>query len=49
LRPVILGVAGGSGSGMTTVVRAITQALGGDHVSVIHHDSYYRDTSHLAH
>jgi uridine kinase len=47
LRPVILGVAGGSGSGKTTVVRAITQALGGEHVSVIHHDSYYRDTSHL--
>jgi uridine kinase len=48
IRPVILGVAGGSGSGKTTVVRAITQSLGPDQVAVIHHDSYYRDTSHLS-
>jgi uridine kinase len=48
VRPIILGVAGGSGSGKTTVVRAITHSLGTDRVAVIHHDSYYRDTSHLA-
>jgi uridine kinase len=48
IRPIILGVAGGSGSGKTTVVRAITQSLGPDQVAVIHHDSYYRDASHLA-
>ncbi len=47
LIPVILGVAGGSGSGKTTVVRAIVGALGDDHVTVIHHDAYYRDTSDL--
>jgi uridine kinase len=47
MRPVIIGVAGGSGSGKTTVVRAIVRELGGDAVTVIHHDSYYRDTSHL--
>jgi uridine kinase len=47
MRPIILGVAGGSGSGKTTVVRGIVRALGGDEVTVIHHDSYYRDTSHL--
>jgi uridine kinase len=47
-RPLILGVAGGSGSGKTTVVRAIIDNLGGDQASVIHHDSYYRDTSHLS-
>jgi uridine kinase len=47
-RPVILGVAGGSGSGKTTVVRAIVDSLGGEQASVIHHDSYYRDTSHLS-
>jgi uridine kinase len=46
-RPIIIGVAGGSGSGKTTVVRAITRSLGSDQVAVIHHDSYYRDTSHL--
>jgi len=47
MKPVIIGVAGGSGSGKTTVVRAIVQQLGDDEVAVIHHDSYYRDTSHL--
>jgi uridine kinase len=48
MRPIILGVAGGSGSGKTTVVRAIIRSLGDDQVSFIHHDSYYRDTSHLS-
>ena len=47
MRPVIIGVAGGSGSGKTTVVRSIMGELGTDEVTVIHHDSYYRDTSHL--
>ncbi|HSJ08404.1 MAG TPA: uridine kinase [Longimicrobiales bacterium] len=47
MRPIIIGVAGGSGSGKTTVVRAITSHLGDDQVAVIHHDSYYRDASHL--
>lgn len=46
MQPIILGVAGGSGSGKTTVVRAVVNALGGT-VALIHHDSYYRDTSHL--
>jgi len=47
-RPLIIGVAGGSGSGKTTVVRSITSSLGPEQVAVIHHDSYYRDTSHLS-
>jgi uridine kinase len=47
MQPIILGVAGGSGSGKTTVVRAIVRDLGPDQVTVIHHDAYYRDTSHL--
>lgn len=46
--PVLLGVAGGSGSGKTTVVEAIVRALDPDEVSVIHHDSYYRDLTHLS-
>ena len=47
MTPIILGVAGGSGSGKTTVVREIVASLGPDQVAVIHHDSYYRDASHL--
>lgn len=41
-------MAGGSGSGKTTVVRRLIEALGGEpHVAVLHHDSYYRDAAHL--
>ena len=47
MKPVVVGVAGGSGSGKTTAVRAIMRHLGGAAATVIHHDSYYRDTSHL--
>lgn len=45
--PVIVGVAGGSGSGKTTVSRAILERVGADHIAYIQHDSYYRDASHL--
>lgn len=47
MRPIVLGVAGGSGSGKTTVVRQIIHSLDSGQATVIHHDSYYRDTSHL--
>jgi uridine kinase len=46
-RPILLGVAGGSGSGKTTVVRRLVEAIGPGAVVVLHHDSYYRDASHL--
>ena len=42
-RPLILGVAGGSGSGKTTVVSQIIRAMEPVPVSLLHHDSYYRD------
>jgi len=44
-RPVVVGVAGGSGSGKTTVVQEIIRSLGSDQVSCIQHDSYYHDRS----
>jgi uridine kinase len=46
-RPVVIGVAGGSGSGKTTVVRRIVDALGDGAVTVLDHDRYYRDRSDL--
>lgn len=46
-KPVIIGVAGASGSGKTTVVGEIIRALGHDQVSVIQHDSYYYDRSEV--
>jgi len=45
--PLVIGVAGGSGSGKTTVVRNIIEALGDGHVSVLEHDHYYRDHPQL--
>lgn len=45
--PVVIGVAGGSGSGKTTVVRRIVESLGAEQVTVLEHDRYYRDRSDL--
>ncbi|MBC7224127.1 MAG: uridine kinase [Anaerolineae bacterium] len=44
---IIIGVAGGSGSGKTTVAEEILQRVGRDRIAYIQHDSYYRDQSHL--
>ena len=44
----IIGIAGGTGSGKTTVVKKIMDALPTDKVAVIPLDSYYNDTSHLS-
>lgn len=46
-RPVI-GVAGGTGSGKTTITAAIQASLGAERVTLISHDSYYRDRPDLA-
>ena len=45
--PLVIGVAGGSGSGKTTVVRRILEALGDSRVPVLEHDRYYRDRNDL--
>lgn len=45
--PLILGVAGGSGSGKTTVVNKIVQKIGKKNILLVEHDSYYRDLSHI--
>jgi uridine kinase len=44
---LIIGIAGGTGSGKTTVVRKIIQSLPAGEVAVLPQDSYYRDSSHL--
>lgn len=47
MNPLIIGVAGGSGSGKTTVVRHIMNAIGEESIVLLQHDSYYRDLKHL--
>lgn len=44
---IIIGIAGGTGSGKTTVVRKIIENLSHNEVSVIPQDSYYNDSSHV--
>ncbi|UCC64629.1 MAG: uridine kinase [Anaerolineae bacterium] len=47
MEPIIIGVAGGSGSGKTTVSQEILRRVGAERIAFIQHDSYYRDQSHL--
>jgi uridine kinase len=47
-RPVVIGIAGGSGSGKTTVLRRIIREFGADPIAVLDHDAYYHDLSHLS-
>jgi len=48
LPPVVIGIAGGSGSGKTTVAHRVREACPGKTIQIIHHDSYYHDNSHLS-
>ncbi len=45
--PLIIGIAGGSGSGKTTVANAILRRSAADSIAYIQHDSYYKDLSQL--
>ena len=44
---LVIGIAGGTGSGKTTVVRKILERLPENEVAILPQDSYYRDSSHL--
>lgn len=44
---LIIGIAGGTGSGKSTVVRKIVESLGENEVVVLPQDSYYKDSSHV--
>ena len=46
-KTLVIGVAGGSGSGKTTVVRRIVESIGDSQVIVLEHDRYYRDRNDL--
>ena len=47
-KPFVIGVAGGSGSGKSTVTRQVLASVGPDMASVLYQDDYYLDQSHMS-
>src|SRR3954468_23682129 len=48
MKPLVIGIAGGSGSGKSTVARNVAAALGNASVACLDMDAYYLDHSHLS-
>lgn len=46
-RPLFIGIAGGSGSGKTTIARSVVDIVGRDKVIYLQQDAYYRNQNHL--
>ncbi|MCS4484463.1 uridine kinase [Gleimia sp. 6138-11-ORH1] len=46
MRPLVIGIAGGTGSGKTTLTKEISQHFGTE-VTVLYHDNYYKRNDHL--
>lgn len=44
---LVIGIAGGTGSGKTTIANFILERVGPDNISFLPHDAYYKDLSHL--
>lgn len=47
-RPVTIGVAGGTGSGKTTVSNQLLERVGSKHIAYLPHDAYYKELHHLS-
>lgn len=47
-RPVTIAVAGGTGSGKTTISNAILSRVGAHNIAYLPHDAYYKDLTHLS-
>ncbi len=45
--PLVIGIAGGTGSGKTTVAQVILERVGAQHIALLPHDAYYKDLSQL--
>ncbi|MFT5193365.1 MAG: uridine kinase [Cellvibrionaceae bacterium] len=48
MKPTVIGVAGGSGSGKTTIARKIVETVGRERVAWVQHDGYYRHRPELS-
>lgn len=47
-KPILIGITGGTGSGKSTVAKAVFESLPQKNISIIEQDSYYRDQTHLS-
>jgi len=47
ISPLVIAIAGGSGSGKTTVANVILEKVGADRIAYLPHDAYYRDLTNL--
>jgi uridine kinase len=47
IQPLVIGIAGGSGSGKTTIANHILKQVGKDRIAYLPHDAYYKDLSKL--
>jgi uridine kinase len=45
--PIVIGIAGGSGSGKTTVAHAVLEKVGEEKIAFLAHDAYYKDLNDL--
>jgi uridine kinase len=46
--PLVIGIAGGTGSGKSTVAKVIIDRVGANHIALLPHDAYYKDLANLA-
>ena len=46
--PIVIGIAGGSGSGKTTVAQEVLARVGAEKIAFLSHDAYYRDFGDLS-
>ncbi|MFU8827263.1 MAG: uridine kinase [Brevefilum sp.] len=47
-QPMVIGIAGGTGSGKTTLADLILKRMGSDRIAYLAHDAYYKDQQHLS-
>src|SRR5262245_40421075 len=45
-RPLLIGIAGGTGSGKSTIAQNLAEGLPGGTAQIVDHDAYYRDLAH---
>lgn len=45
--PIIIGIAGGTGSGKTTIANVLLERVGAEHIAFLPHDAYYKDLTDL--